>query len=86
MIAVWPITCRIVIRSVFGDGGLPSLLFLLLSLSFSPIFLSGVGIGVSVLLGLWGLGFFPSPLKTHLKNVPVLSEALLNKPVDCVLV
>ena len=27
----------------------------------------------------------PSPLNTLLENVPVLSEALLNKPVDCVL-
>ena len=29
----------------------------------------------------------PSPLNTFylLENVPVLSEALLNKPVDCVL-
>ena len=27
----------------------------------------------------------PSPLNTLLENVPVYSEALLNKPVDCVL-
>ena len=27
----------------------------------------------------------PSPLNTLLEDVPVLSEALLNKPVDCVL-
>ena len=27
----------------------------------------------------------PSPLKTLLEHVPVYSEALLNKPVDCVL-
>ena len=27
----------------------------------------------------------PSPLNTHLKNITAPSEALLNKPVDCVL-
>ena len=27
----------------------------------------------------------PSPLNTLLENVPVLSEALLNRPVGCVL-
>ena len=27
----------------------------------------------------------PSPLNTLLESVPVYSEALLNKPVDCVL-
>ena len=31
------------------------------------------------------LAVAPSPLNTLLENAPMLSKALLNKPVDCVL-
>ena len=44
-----------------------------------------VSVSVANLRELLKFTVAPSPLNTLLENAPVLSEALWNKPVDCVL-